>query len=150
MPFSIGGYTIELVKKMQELNEKMEGMSEEEQGKVSLQAFKDLDLRNFTFSFKDDSLTGRGMKFAATQMGQPEEQLTAAAPMMIGMGMGQLQMPELTAMVSDAVGKFLAKPGTISVSVKPEKPITFADIAAAGSSNPKSLMKLLNVQVSAQ
>ena len=150
MPFSIGGYTIELVKKMQDLNEKMVGMSEEEQGKASLQAFKDLDLRSFTFSFKDDSLTGRGMKFAAAQMGQPEEQLTAAAPMMIGMGMGQLQMPELTAMVSDAVGKFLANPGTISISVNPEKPVPFMSIAAAGSSDPKSLMKLLNIQVSAQ
>ncbi len=150
MPFSIGGYTIDLMKKSQKLNEKLEGMSEVEQGEVSMQLFKDLTLRQFTFSFKDDSLTGRGMKFAAAQMGQPEEQLTAAAPMMIGLGMGQLQMPELTTMVSDAVGKFLANPGTISISVIPEKPVSFENIAATGSTDPKSLVKLLNLQVSAQ
>ncbi len=149
MPFSFGGYTLELNQELQKMNKKLEGMSEEEKGMASLMAFKDLDLRYFTVSFKDDSITGRGIKYASKQMGQPAEQLTAAAPMMIGMGMGQLQMPELTAMVSDAVGKFLAKPGTISVSVKPEKPVPFMNIAA-GSSDPKSLVKLLNLQVSAQ
>ena len=44
--------------------------------------------------------------------------------MMIGMGMSQLNMPELTAMVTSAVGKFLKEKGTLFVDVTPNELIT--------------------------
>ncbi|MEE9375705.1 MAG: hypothetical protein V3V04_05165, partial [Rhizobiaceae bacterium] len=150
MPFGIGGYTAAKMKQMQQMNQEMKGKSEQEQGIASMKLLADLSLRNFTFSFKDDSLTNRGLKLASTKMGQPPEQLAVMAPMMIGIGMGKFNMPKLTEMVSKAIGKFLAKPGTISVNVNPTEPILFVDLASAGASDPTALVKLLNLQVSAQ
>ncbi|MEE9315089.1 MAG: hypothetical protein V3V02_10615 [Rhizobiaceae bacterium] len=150
MPFKIGGYTAEKMQQMQQMNQDMEGKSEEEQGMAALALFADLTLHSMSISFKDDSLTDRGLKFASKQMGQPPEQLVQMAPMMIGMGMGQLKMPEVSQMVSEAVAAFLKKPGTLSISVKPEKPIAFTSIGVTGAADPKALVKLLNLQVTAK
>jgi len=150
-PFSVAGYTAERVAKMQQLVKETEGTTDPaEQQRAAMQMFDGLELKSAAITFKDDSLTKRGLELASKQMQQPPESLAAAAPMMIGMGMANLKMPEVTQMVSTAVGKFLQNPGTLSFSVQPQKPTPIMDLIAAGTAAPQSLPGMLNLKVEAR
>ncbi len=152
MPFSIGGYSIDTLVKAQGLNKQLQTKSPAEIEEAYGQIFEELDLRSLTVAFSDDSLTNRALKMASTQMGQPPEQLAAGAPIMISLGLAQLNMPELTQMVSDTVGKFLLNPDRISISISPDKPLgaeEFKAFGAIGAANPKAVIDQLNLQITA-
>ncbi len=82
-------------------------------------------------------------------MGTTGDQLAQSAPMFLGMGLSQLQMPELTQMVTAAVSGFLQNPGTLTISIAPAEPVSVAAIAALSQSDPKALPDLLNLSVTA-
>ncbi|MFD0915624.1 hypothetical protein ACFQ14_04330 [Pseudahrensia aquimaris] len=143
MPMKIGGYSSENVLAMQ----KSVGAGGSDE--AAMQQLSNVTIHNLAISFKDDSVTKRALEMASKQMQQPPEQLAAGAPLMIGMGMAQLQMPEFTQMVQAAVGKFLQNPGTLSVTAAPEKPTPVMELVG-GAANPKGLVDMLNVKVTAE
>lgn len=150
-PMSFGGYTIQKAADLQKMSKEMQDNKDQAaQAQAAMAVFQDIQLIKAAISFKDDSVTKRGLEMASKQMQQPPEALAAAAPMMVGMGMANLQMPELTEMVSSAIGTFLQNPGTFEVSVEPSKPLPVAEIVAAGQASPQSLPKLLNLQIKAE
>ena len=59
-------------------------------------------------------------------------------------------MPDLTDMVTRAVGDFVKEKGTLSVEAKPEQPISVGSLIAAGQSNPKQIPEMLNLQVASE
>ena len=101
------------------------------------------------FRLTEASLTGKLLGLQAKAMGTTGEQLAQSAPMFLGMGLSRLQMPELTQMVTQAVGSFLQNPGTLTVTVEPAEPVSIAAIAALSQSDPKALPDLLNLTVTA-
>jgi hypothetical protein len=52
--------------------------------------------------------------------------------------------------VATAAGNFLMNPGTIEVNVKPEKPMSAAEIMGVAQSAPQTLPDQLNVSVEAK
>ena len=149
--YSISGYTAELAQKLSRAQ--MEIASGKEQMQVLGPMMADLSgikLNSFGIELEDQSITGRLLDFQAKQMGTTGDQLAAGAPMMIGLGMGGLNMPGLTEMVTSAVGKFLKEPGTISVRAQPDEPVSIVNVVFASQTDPAQIPKLLNLQVTAR
>ena len=59
-------------------------------------------------------------------------------------------MPALTEMVTAAVGKFLANPGTLSVRAMPVEPVAVINVVMTGQSDPAKIPDMLNLQISAE
>ncbi len=151
MDYSVSGYTPEVASKVQEAQLEMQ------KGKDPMQAFgailADLavvKLDSLKLALTDQSLTGRLLDFQATQMGTTGDQLAAGAPMMIGLGMGGLNMPELTDMVTSAVGTFLKDKGTLTIEATPSEPVAIMNVVLAGQADPTKVPGLINLQVSAK
>ena len=151
LKYAITGYTTEVAQKFTQAQmEIIAGKEPLEAYGAILEDLGGLKFENFEFGLTDHSLTGRLLDFQAEQMGTTGDQLAAGAPMMIGLGMGGLQMPALTAMVTAAVGKFLKDKGTIEVVATPAQPLPILDLVLAGQTNPKSIPEMLNLQVTAE
>lgn len=110
----------------------------------------ELMLESVTVELQDDSITKRLLDFQASQMSTTGDQLAAGAPMFIALGMGQLKMPEFTQKVAGAVGTFLQNPGTLTVTAKPSTPVSFAQLMQASQQAPRTVIEMLNVDVTAQ
>ncbi|MEP0943420.1 MAG: hypothetical protein ABJH63_05845 [Rhizobiaceae bacterium] len=149
--YAISGYTAELAQKLSQAQMEMST------GKDAMQAFgpmlaelSGIKLESFGIELEDHSLTGRLLDFQGKQMGTTGEQLAAGAPMMIGMGMGALNMPGLTEMVTAAVGKFLKEQGSLSVRAEPTEPVSIVNVVMASQADPTQIPKMLNLQVTAR
>jgi hypothetical protein len=68
---------------------------------------------------------------------------------MVPFGMAQLNNPELTTQVTNAVSAFLDNPKSLTISAEPENPVPFAVLMAGGMGDPTTLPKTLGVSVSA-
>ena len=107
-----------------------------------------LKLSDFKLGLTDRSLTGRLLDFQASQMGTTGDQLAQGAPMMIGLGMGGLNMPDFTEMVTKAVGSFLQNKGTLSVEAVPAEPVSIVNVVLAGQADPTKVPEMLNLKIS--
>ena len=127
--------------------------SQEQQAELNrkqLAALMQLSLVELTYEIKDDSIVQKALDMQSKAMGMSADQLAASAPALVSMGMAQLNAPEFTASVAEAVGTFLKEQGTLSVSVKPENPAPFMQIAMTASLDPVSAIKNYNVVVEAK
>lgn len=151
LDYAITGYTAEVAQKLQKAQMEMST------GKDAMQAFgpmlaelSNIKLETFGIELEDRSITGRLLDFQAKQMGTTGDQLAAGAPMMIGMGMGALNMPGLTEMVTAAVGKFLTEKGSLSVRAEPAEPVSIVNVIMSSQADPTQIPNMLNLQVTAR
>ncbi|MEP1205982.1 MAG: hypothetical protein ABJM29_05010 [Rhizobiaceae bacterium] len=149
--YAISGYTADVAQKLSKAQ--MEIATGKDQMQVlgpMLAELSGIKLDSFGIELEDHSITGRLLDFQARQMGTTGEQLAAGAPMMIGMGMGALNMPGLTEMVTSAVGKFLTEKGSISVRAEPTEPVSIVNVVMASQSDPTQIPNMLNLKVTAR
>ncbi|MER8866113.1 hypothetical protein NKI19_20780 [Mesorhizobium sp. M0751] len=153
MTFDLGGYTLDVIKSMQELQKKMaaqpEGADNSAQGMAMLGLLQQLSFNSASIRFDDDSLTKKVLDYAGKQQGMSGKDIANQAKAIVPFGMAQLNNPELTAQVSAAVNKFLDDPQSIEVSAEPPAAVPFALIMAGAMSNPLDLPKTLGVTVTA-
>jgi len=108
MTYGMEGYTTEVASALQQAQIKVAGGSNPQTAYAELlPILSNLKLSNFKLGLTDKSLTGRLLDYQAGQMGTTGDQLAQGAPLMIGLGLGGLNMPEFTEMVTKAVGSFL-------------------------------------------
>ncbi|EFL90543.1 hypothetical protein [Ahrensia sp. R2A130] len=150
MAYALSGYTEEFMKRLQDQQAKdlSNPTSQVSPGVIAL--LSELDLNDFSLSLTDQSLTQRLLDFQGQQMGSTGDQLAASVPMFLGMGMASLGMPDLTDMVTKAVGTFVKDKGTLSVEAKPAAPVSVGSLIVTGQTNPKALPEMLNLQVKAK
>ena len=84
----------------------------------------------------------RGLGVTGEQMGQS---LKFMVPLMLG----QLGIPALQQQVTAAANAFLDNPQSFSITARPANPVAVPVLLGAGMGDPKSLVDLLNVQVTA-
>jgi hypothetical protein len=153
MTFNVGGYTMDFVKQLQEMQKKMaekpEGADNSAEGMAMLGLLQQLTFHGASIRFDDDSLTNKVLEYVAKQQGMTAKDIANQAKAIVPFGMAQLNNPELTAQVTAAVSKFLDDPQSIEISAKPGAPVPFALIMANGMSNPLELPKTLGVSVTA-
>ncbi len=149
--YAISGYTAEVAQKFAQAQmEIASGKNQMEVFGPMLAELSGVKLESFGIELEDRSLTGKILDFQAKQMGTTGDQLAAGAPMMIGMGMGGLNMPGLTEMVTSAIGKFLTEKGSLSVRAEPAEPVSIVNVVMASQSDPTQIPNMINLQVTAR
>jgi hypothetical protein len=153
MTFDLGGYTVDFVKSVQEMQKKMAaqpaGADDSAQGMAMLGLLQQLSFNSASIRFDDDSLTGKVLEFVGKQQGMSAKDVANQAKAIVPFGMSQLNNPELTAQVTTAVGKYLDDPKSLEISAEPPAAVPFALIMAGAMSNPLDLPKTLGVTVKA-
>ncbi|RWD63449.1 MAG: hypothetical protein E5V85_17015 [Mesorhizobium sp.] len=153
MTFDLGGYTVDFIKSMQEMQKKFaaqpEGADNSAQGMAMLGLLQQLSFNGASVRFDDDSLTGKVLDYVGKQQGMSAKDVANQAKAIVPFGMAQLNNPELTAEVSAAVNKFLDDPKSLEISAEPPSSVPFALIMAGAMSNPLDLPKTLGVKVKA-
>ncbi|MHA6642111.1 hypothetical protein [Mesorhizobium sp. A623] len=151
--FDVGGYTLDFVKSLQDMQKKMaaqpEGADKSAQGMAVLGLMQQLTFNSTSIRYDDDSLTNKVLDYVGKQQGMSAKDIANQVKAIIPFGMAQLQNPELTAQVSAAVGKFLDDPQSLEISAQPPSAVPFALIMAGAMSNPYDLTKTLGVTVTA-
>ncbi|MEP0520931.1 MAG: hypothetical protein ABJO09_11330 [Hyphomicrobiales bacterium] len=104
-------------------------------------------LRGANLKFANDSIFEKGLDFAAQMTGNSAEQLKSQAPFVLGLGLGHINNPDFTKMVTEAVSAFLDEPKSLAVSLAPANPVPVAQIAGAAMSSPEAVPDLLAVGV---
>ncbi|RWO58737.1 hypothetical protein [Mesorhizobium sp.] len=153
MTFGFGGYTLDVIKSLQEMQKKMaaqpEGADNSAQGMAMLGVLQQLSFNSASIRFDDDSLTNKVLDYVGKQQGMSGKDVANQAKAVVPFGMAQLNNPELTAQVSAAVGKYLDDPQSIEILAEPPAAVPFALIMAGAMSNPADLTKTLGVTVKA-
>lgn len=154
MTFDLGGYTPAFLKSIQDLQKQMAaqpaGADNSAQGMAMLGLMQQLSFHAASIRWDDDSLTKKALEFIATSQGQKPADIANQAKAIVPFLMAQLNNPELTAQVTEAVTKYLDDPKSIEISAEPDSAVPFAVImAGAMSSAPQDLAKTLAVSVSA-
>jgi hypothetical protein len=152
--FDLGGYTTDFVKQLQALQKQMAtqpaGSDNSALGMQVLGMMQQLTFGSASIRWDDDSLTQKVLEFVAKSNGQKPEDIANQAKAMVPFLMAQLNNPELTTQVTEAVNAYLAEPKSIEISAEPEKEVPFAVLMAGGmGGNPAELLKTLAVSVSA-
>jgi hypothetical protein len=153
MTFGLGGYTVDFVKSLQEMQKKMaaqpEGADNSAQGMAMLGLLQQLSFNSASIRFDDDSLTNKVLDYVGKQQGMSGKDIANQAKAIVPFGMAQLNNPELTAEVTAAVSKYLDDPKSLEISAEPPAAVPFALIMAGAMSNPADLTKTLGVHVKA-
>jgi hypothetical protein len=153
MKFNIGGYTLDFIKSVQDMQKKMAAQpadaDKSAQGMAMLGLMQQLTFGSASIRFDDDSLTGKVLDFVAKQQGMKAKDIANQAKAIIPFGMAQLNNPALTEQVTNAVSAYLDNPKSLEISAKPASPVPFSLIMAGGMSNPLDLPKTLGVSVTA-
>lgn len=154
MTFDLGGYTPAFLKSIQDLQKQMAsqpaGADSSAQGMAMLGLMQQLSFHAASIRWDDDSLTKKALDFIAKSQNQKPEDIANQAKAIVPFLMAQLNNPELTAQVTEAVTKYLDDPKSIEISAEPENAVPFAVImAGAMSGSPQDLAKTLAVSVSA-
>lgn len=155
--FDLGGYTMDFVKSLQDMQKKMADQPEgadksadkSAQGMAMLGLMQQLTFNSTSIRYDDDSLTNKVLAYVGKQQGMSAKDIANQVKAIIPFGMAQLQNPELTAQVSAAVGKFLDDPQSLEISAEPPSAVPFALIMAGAMTNPYDLTKTLGVTVTA-
>jgi hypothetical protein len=153
MTFDLGGYTVEFLKSVQELQKKMaaqpEGADNSAQGMAMLGLMQQLTFNGATVRFDDDSVTNKVLEYVAKQQNMTAKDIANQAKAIVPFLMMELNNPELSTQVTAAVTAYLDAPKSIEIAAKPASPVPFALLAASGMSNPKDLPKTLGLTVTA-
>jgi len=153
MTFDIGGYTADFVKSMQELQKQMADQpvdaDSSAQGLAMLGLMQQLTFHGASVRWDDDSLTDKAIDYVAKMQNMKPDDIKNQAKAIVPFLTGQLNNAELSSQITSAISKFLDSPKSLEVAAEPANPVPFAQIMAAGMSDPLELTKTLGVTVSA-
>lgn len=153
MTFDLGGYTPDFLKAIQDMQKKMAeqpaGSDNSAQGLAMLGLLQQLTFHGATIRFDDDSLTGKVLEYVAKQQGQKPADIANQAKAIVPFLMAQLNNPDLTKNVTEALNAYLDDPQSLEIEAAPASPVPFALVMAGAMSAPQELPKTLGVTVTA-
>jgi hypothetical protein len=112
-------------------------------------AMSGMSLDGMSMRFEDASLTKRVLKFGAQMQGMDEQTLIGNTTAMVQLGMSQAGVPEFTKQAVDAVTKFLNDPKSITIAVKPPKPVEAQEVMKLSPADPQAALTFFGVTVTA-
>ncbi|AKI01091.1 hypothetical protein IMCC20628_02393 [Hoeflea sp. IMCC20628] len=154
MSLEISGYTLEFIKAMQQAQAAAAANPDPEaaqqaMGFAMLGMLQQLSFKSAAIRFDDASVTEKALTFAGKKQGMSGDQMRMAIKGMMPLMLGQLGLPALQQQILAATNIYLDNPGNITISAKPANPVAVPVIMGAGMGDPKTLVDLLNVQVTA-
>ena len=127
-----------------------EGADSSAQGLAMLGLMQQLTFHTASIRWDDDGLTNKVLEFVGKQQGMSAADVANQAKAVVPFLLAQLNNPELTAQVTEAINTYFADPKSLEISAEPASPVPFALImAGAMSPSPQDLVKTLAIAVSA-
>lgn len=154
MAFSLSGYTLDFMRSVQEAAKKAQENAHDEQaqqaaGLAMLGLIQQLSFNSAEIRFDDDGITTKALDVAAKKQGTTGDQLAQMIKAMAPMMLAQYNMPELQKALSEALNTYLDKPGSFTISAKPEKSVPVPTIMGAAMAAPNTIPQVLGVKVTA-
>ena len=154
LSFALTGYTLDLVKQLQETARTMQADPNNEQaqqaaGIAMFGLMQQMSFQSAQISFEDAGITKRGLDYAGKQQGSDGEQMAQMVKGMLPILLAQAKLGALQNEVSEAVNAFIDDPKNITVTAEPEKEVPFPMIMGAAMGAPESVPALLGVSVTA-
>lgn len=154
MSFALTGYTMDLVKQLQETARTMQADANNEQaqqaaGIAMFGLMQQMSFQSAQISFEDAGITERGLDYAGKQQGSNGEQMAQMVKGMLPILLAQAKLGALQNEISEAVNAFIDDPQNITITAEPEKDVPFPMIMGAAMGAPESVPALLGVSVTA-
>jgi hypothetical protein len=154
MSIQISGYTLEFIKAMQQAQVAAASnpdpqAAQQAIGFAMLGMMQQLSFNSASIRFEDASVTERALAFAGKKQGLSGDDMRGALKGMLPLMLGGLGIPSLQKQISAAASTYLDNPENITISATPSSPVAVPVIMGAGMGDPKSLVDLLNVQITA-
>jgi len=147
MASALGGLTAERIKALVKPIASASGSDPDQS--LLMAAAGPISIESFTLRFDDASLIRRLLPFAAKMQGMDEATLIANTTAIMQIGLAALGNQTFTSEVVGAVGAFLKEPKSLSVALRPTKPVTIQELMALDPSKPGAAIDLLGVHVTA-
>lgn len=152
--FALTGYTMDLVKQLQETARTMQADPNNEQaqqaaGIAMFGLMQQMSFQSAQISFEDAGITKRGLDYAGKQQGADGKQMAEMVKGMLPILLAQAKLGALQNEVSEAVNAFIDDPKNITVTAEPDKAVPFPMIMGAAMGAPESVPALLGVSVTA-
>ncbi|MBW8283986.1 MAG: hypothetical protein K0M55_10310 [Rhizobium sp.] len=152
--FALTGYTMDLVKQLQETARTMQADPNNEQaeqaaGIAMFGLMQQMSFQSAQISFEDAGITERGLDYAGRQQGSNGEQMAQMVKGMLPILLAQAKLGALQNEISEAVNAFIDDPQNITITAEPEKDVPFPMIMGAAMGAPESVPALLGVSVTA-
>ena len=154
LSFALSGYTLDLVKQLQETARTMQADPQNEQaqqaaGIAMFGLMQQMSFKSAQISFEDAGITQRGLDYAGKQQGSTGEQMAQMVKGLLPILLAQARLGALQNEISEAVNTFIDDPQNITITAEPEKDVPFPMIMGAAMGAPESVPELLGVSVSA-
>jgi hypothetical protein len=154
MSFGISGYTLDLVKQMQEQAKAMQAQPQNEQaqqaaGLAMLGLVQQLSLINAQIRFDDAGITKRGLDYAGKTQGTDGAQMGQMVKGMVPLLLAQAKLGALQNEVSAAVNAYIDDPKALTIIAAPANPVAFPMIMGAAMGAPETIPALIGVKVTA-
>lgn len=152
--FKVSGYTMALVKSMQDAVKQSEANPNKEEaqqalGLAMLGLAQQLNFEGAQIRFEDASITKRALDYAGSKQNVSGQQMADSLKAMTPIMLAQLNIPELQNAISAAVSTFLDNPKSLTIKATPDKPVAFPMIIGAAMGAPNTIPQMLGVKVSA-
>lgn len=154
MSLEVSGYTLEFIKAMQQAQAVAAAnadpqAAQQAMGVAMMGMLQQLRFNSASIQFEDDSVTDKALAYAGKQQGVTADQMRQSVKFMLPLMLGQLGIPALQQQISAAASAYLDNPGSFTITAKPASPVAVPVIMGAAMGDPKSLVDLLNIQISA-
>ncbi|EHS48683.1 hypothetical protein PDO_0788 [Rhizobium sp. PDO1-076] len=154
LSFGMSGYTLDLVKQMQEQARTMQTDPKNEQaqqaaGLAMLGLVQQLSLINAKVRFEDAGITKRGLDYAGKTQGTDGAQMGQMIKGMLPILLAQAKLGALQNEVSTAVNAYIDDPKALTILAQPANPVAFPMIIGAAMGAPESIPALIGVKVTA-
>ncbi|MDH4440786.1 MAG: hypothetical protein QE284_10420 [Rhizobium sp.] len=154
MSFGVSGYTLDLVKQMQEQARTMQAQPQNEQaqqatGLAMLGLVQQLSLINAKIRFDDAGITKRGLDYAGKTQGADGAQMGQMIKGMVPLLLAQAKLGALQNEVSAAVNAYIDDPKALTIIAAPANPVAFPMIVGAAMGAPETIPALIGVKVTA-
>jgi len=154
MAFSMSGYTLDLVKQMQEQARMMQAQPQNEQaqqaaGLAMLGLVQQLSLVDAQIRFEDAGITKRGLDYAGKSQGTDGAQMAQMVKGMVPILLAQAKLGALQNEVSAAVNAYIDDPKALTIAAAPANPVAFPMIMGAAMGAPETIPGLIGLKVTA-
>ncbi|KPF43147.1 hypothetical protein [Rhizobium sp. AAP43] len=154
LAFSMSGYTLDLVKQLQEQARTMQGQPQDEQaqqaaGLAMLGLVQQMTLVNAKIRFEDAGITKRGFDYAGKTQGTDGNQMAQMVKGMVPLLLAQANLGALQNEITAAVNSYVDDPKALTIVAAPASPVAFPMIMGAAMGAPDSIPTLIGLKVTA-
>ena len=154
LAFSMSGYTLDLVKQMQEQARMMQAQPQNEQaqqaaGLAMLGLVQQLSLVNAQIRFEDAGITKRGLDYAGKSQGADGAQMAQMVKGMLPILFAQAKLGAIQNEISAAVNTYIDNPKALTIAAAPANPVAFPMIMGAAMGAPETIPGLIGLKVTA-